>query len=170
MGIQLGFSDAIRHEILCERLSDKRSDSMMKRILGMLLLLLIVVHGLIACSTGTEAMLEDTTWVLESYGELGKMKAVIADTEITAEFVSAEETVKGSAGCNSYFGNYDLKGSQLSVPGPIGATEMYCMEPKGVMDQEQAYLAALQSAESYEINDNELQIDCGSQFLIFESD
>ncbi|HEX75200.1 MAG TPA: META domain-containing protein [Dehalococcoidia bacterium] len=108
---------------------------MMKRILGMLSLLLIVVLGLIACSIGTgEAMLEDTAWVLESYGELGNLKAVIADTEITAEFVSAEETVKGSAGCNSYFGSYELKGSQLSIPGPIGVTEMYCMEPKGVMD------------------------------------
>jgi len=144
---------------------------MMKRILGMLSLLLIVVLGLIACSTGTgEAMLEDTAWVLESYGEPGNLKAVIADTEITAEFVSAEETVKGSAGCNSYFGSYELKGSQLSIPGPIGVTEMYCMEPKGVMDQEQEYLAVLQLAESYEIDGDELQINCGSQVLIFKSD
>jgi heat shock protein HslJ len=137
----------------------------------MLSLLLIVVPGLIACSTGTgEAMLEDTAWVLESYGEPGNLKAVIADTEITAEFVRAEETVKGSAGCNSYFGSYELKGSQLSIPGPIGVTEMYCMEPKGVMDQEQEYLAVLQLAESYEIDSDELQIDCGSQVLIFKND
>ena len=80
---------------------------MMKRILGILSLLLIVVPVLIACSTGTgEAILEDTTWILESYGEPGNQKAVIAGTEITAEFVGAEETVRGSAGCNSYFGNY----------------------------------------------------------------
>jgi len=144
---------------------------MMKRILGMLSLLLIVVLGLIACSTGTgEAMLEDTAWILESYGEPGNLQAVIADTEITAEFASAEETVKGSAGCNSYFGSYELKGSQLSIPGPIGATEMYCMEPEGVMDQEQEYLAVLQLAESYEIDGDELQINCGSQVLIFKSD
>lgn len=143
----------------------------MKRILGMLSLLLIVVLGLIACSTGTgEVMLEDTAWVLESYGEPGNLKVVIADTEITAEFVSAEETVKGSAGCNSYFGSYELKSSQLSIPGPIGVTEMYCMEPEGVMDQEQEYLAVLQLAESYEIDGDELQINCGSQVLIFKSD
>ena len=143
----------------------------MKRILGMSSLLLIVVLGLIACSTGTgEAMLEDTAWVLESYGEPGNLKAVLADTEINAEFVSDEETVKGSAGCNSYFGSYELKGSQLSIPGPIGATEMYCMEPEGVMDQEQEYLAVLQLAESYEVDGDELQINCGSQVLIFKSD
>lgn len=142
---------------------------MMKRILG-ILSLLIVLLGLIACSTGTgEAMLEDTRWVLESYGEPGNLKAVIADTEITAKFVSAEETVKGSAGCNSYFGGYMLDGSQLSIPGPIGATEMYCLEPEGVMGQEMEYLAVLQSAESHEIDGNELKINCGSQVLIFIS-
>ena len=36
-------------------------------------------------------MLEDARWVLESYNEPGKLKVVIADTEITAEFVSDEE-------------------------------------------------------------------------------
>ena len=140
----------------------------MKRIIGMFLLL-ILASGLFACSADTgEAMLEDTTWILESYGEPGNLKTIITDTEITVEFISAEETVKGSAGCNSYFGGYELKGSQLSIPGPIAATEMYCMEPEGVMDQEQEYLAVLQLAENYEIIGNELQINCGSQVLIFK--
>ena len=44
------------------------------------------------------------------------------------------------------------------------------MEPEGVMDQEQEYLAVLQLAESYEIDGAELQINCGSQVLIFKSD
>ena len=150
----------------------QRGGSMIKRIVGMLSLLLIVVLGLTACSTGTgsQAMLEDTRWVLESYGEPGKLKAVIADTEITAEFVSAEETVKGSAGCNHYSGGYEIKGRQLTIQGSIAATEMYCMEPPGVMDQEQEYLAILQLAESYEIDGDELQINCGNQVLIFNRD
>jgi heat shock protein HslJ len=116
------------------------------------------------------AMLEDVAWILESYGEPGNLTAVIADTKITAEFVSADETLKGSAGCNSYFGSYELKGSQLSIPGPIAATEMYCMEPKGVMDQEQQYLAILQLAERYEIDDHKLTIYCDGQVLIYRLD
>ena len=141
---------------------------MMKRILVMLSLLLIVVLGLIACGTGAgEAMLEDTVWVLESYGGPGNLKAVLADTEITAEFVSSERTVKGSAGCNSYFGSYELEGSQLSIPGPIGATEMYCAEPEGVMDQEQEYLMLLESSDSYTMDSDELTINCGSEVLVF---
>jgi heat shock protein HslJ len=44
------------------------------------------------------------------------------------------------------------------------------MEPEGVMEQEQEYLTVLQLAESYEIDGDELRINCGSQVLIFESD
>ena len=121
-------------------------------------------------STITTSDLEGNTWVLESYGEPGNLKDVLTDTEITAEFVSSEGAVRGSAGCNSYFGSYEMEDSQLSVPGPIAATEMYCMEPEGAMEQEQEYLAVLQLAESYEIDGNELQIDCGSQVLIFKND
>jgi len=121
-------------------------------------------------NTKQNVSLEDTKWILQSYGEPGSLKDVIADTEVTAEFVSSEGTVKGSAGCNSYFGSYEVDGSQLSIPGPIGATEMYCMEPEGVMDQEQEYLATLQLAESYEIDGDELRIHCDTQVLIFQGD
>ena len=117
-----------------------------------------------------EVSLEDTKWILQSYGESGNPKDMITDTEITAEFVSSEGTVKGSAGCNSYFGGYELEDSQLSIPGPMGATEMYCAEPDGVMNQEQEYLATFQLAESCEINGDELRINCGNQVLIFQRD
>jgi len=117
-----------------------------------------------------DAILEDTDWVLQSYGELGNLKDVLTDTEITAEFVSSEGVVEGSAGCNSYSGSYEVEDSQLSIPGPIAATEMYCEEPEGVMDQERQYFEILQAAESYSVEDGELQINCGSQVLIFKGD
>ncbi len=141
---------------------------MMKHIFGILSLLLISVLGLTACGPDTRDRLEDTRWILESYGEPANLKALITDTEISAEFVSAEETVKGSAGCNTYFGRYELNGSRLSIPGPVAVTEMFCLEPEGLMDQEQEYLKVLQQAESYEINGDELKINCGSQTLIFQ--
>ena len=108
--------------------------------------------------------------MLKVYGEPGNLKDILTNTEITAEFVSSEGTVKGSAGCNSYFGSYKLNGGQLSIPGPVGVTEMYCMEHEGIMDQEQEYLALIQLAESYDIDGNELQINCSSQVLIFITD
>ena len=139
---------------------------MKMKILVMLLLSSMI--GLASCSYGSS--IEDTDWVLQSYGEFGNLKDVLTDTEITAEFVSSEGTVEGSAGCNSYSGSYEVKDSQLSIPGPIAATEMYCMEPEGVMEQERQYLEILQAAKSYSVEDGELQINCGGQVLIYTTE
>jgi len=101
--------------------------------------------------------LEGTLWTLVAYGDPSDPQAVLEGSEITAEFDSAEGRVHGSAGCNSYFGAYEVDGDSLTV-GPVGSTEMYCAAPENVMDQETAYLAALQSAASYQIVGNQLQI------------
>ena len=134
----------------------------------LVLLLLSSMIGLASCNYGS--FIENTDWVLQSYGEFGNLKNVLTDTEITAEFVSSEGTVEGSAGCNSYSGSYEVKNSQLSIPGPIAATEMYCMEPEGVMEQERQYLEILQAAESYSVEDGELQINCGGQVLVYTTE
>ena len=139
---------------------------MKMKILVMLLLSSMI--GLASCSYGSS--IEDTDWVLQSYGEFGNLKDVLTDTEITAEFVSSEGTVEGSAGCNSYSGSYEVEDSQLSIPGPIAATEMYCMEPEGVMEQERQYLEILQAAKSYSVEDGELQINCGGQVLVYTTE
>jgi len=139
---------------------------MKMKILVMLLLSSMI--GLASCSSGSS--IEDTDWVLQSYGEFGNLKDILTDTEIAAEFVSSEGTVEGSAGCNSYSGSYEVKDSQLSIPGPIAATEMYCMEPEGVMEQERQYLEILQAAKSYSVEDGELQINCGGQVLVYTTE
>ena len=127
-----------------------------------LALLIVAAMGLASCATGS---LEDVEWVLESYGEAGSLESVIGDKEVTAEFKSEDGQVVGSAGCNQYFGGYELSGGNLTVPGPLGSTMMAC--PEDVMNQEFAYLQALQAAESYEIDGDELRIDCGEQLLVF---
>jgi len=116
-----------------------------------------------------EVALENTKWSLQSYGQPGSLSDILADTEITLELDSNEGTVKGLAGCNSYFGSYQLQGTHLSIPGLIAVTEMYCMEPTGVMDQEQEYLSILQSTIGYDIEGNQLQLNCGNQILIYIS-
>ena len=74
-------------------------------------------------------LMEDTTWKLESYGEKGNLKTLVKDTEITAEFKSAEGQVGGSAGCNNYFGGYEINNNELTINPPIGSTMMACPEP-----------------------------------------
>jgi putative lipoprotein len=112
------------------------------------------------------ADLEDTTWVLISYGEPKYLRAVLENTEITATFNSGKGQVVGSAGCNSYFGGYELKDNELSLTGPIGSTMMSCGEE--IDQQEIEYLQIVQNAESYEIDGNQLQITSGDKVLIFK--
>ncbi len=139
-----------------------------KLLLGISLALVLVVVGLVGCTSTTAATdgLEDITWILESYGEPENLQAVLEGTKITAIFDSAEGQVTGSAGCNSYWADYEVEGSKLSIF-EMTWTEMGCPEPQGILEQETQYLQALQSAESYKIEDGKLQITSGNQVLIF---
>ena len=138
------------------------------RMVSLLMLFVLLAIGLVACKC-VVADFEDMDWVLESHGEPGNTQPVIAGSEITTTFDSATHEVSGSAGCNSYFGNYEVDDNHLAITG-LGYTEMACLEPEGVMDQEQEYLQLLILTESYESDDDELRIDCSDgSVLVFES-
>jgi len=140
-----------------------------KLYLGIIVLaLLILIAG--ACSKVAEdtVTLKDTAWILESYGVQGNSQAVLEGTEITATFDGAEGRVHGSSGCNTYGGDYHISGSELSISA-LYNTEMACLEPEGIMEQEVQYLKLLLSAESYQIQDGKLQINSGDQVLIFSA-
>ena len=107
-------------------------------------------------------------WLLEAYGEPGDLQAVLADTEITAIFDSAEGQVTGSAGANRYFGSYQISKNKLSIQ-EIARTEMYRLDPEGIMEQETQYLEMLQAAQSYEISPGQLSITAGTKVLIFKA-
>lgn len=104
----------------------------------------------------------DTRWMLVSlHGS-----APIGDREITLSF--EEASVKGSAGCNTYGGSYTISEDRLHLSG-VYATEMACMEPVGIMEQEQAYLNALRAAARYRVDGSRLEMydGAGAQLLAF---
>ena len=110
--------------------------------------------------------LEGTTWSLISYvTPNNETLDILPDSRITAEFLEGQ--LSGTAGCNSYFGPYEVDGNSLTI-GPTGSTMMFC-EPEEIMFQETAYLAVLNSIASYEIVDNQLHLinEAGSTILIF---
>jgi heat shock protein HslJ len=101
--------------------------------------------------------LVDTPWQLTGYNNgTGGFVSVLADTEITATFGS-EGKVSGLAGCNNYAASYEISGDQISL-GPAAATMMMCPEPAGLMEQEQTYLATLQSASRFDIEGKQLSL------------
>ena len=126
------------------------------------LVALVAVLALTACTGGDS--LEGTNWTLESLNE----QSVIAGTEITITFEGGE--VSGSAGCNTYGGDYHAGKSDLSF-GMIFSTLMACVD-SSVMDQEITYMAALDSVASYSITGDRLEMfdGAGATILVFVAD
>jgi heat shock protein HslJ len=88
--------------------------------------------------------LAGTAWLVTGYNN-GRQAvvSVLNGTELTMEF-SADGRVMGSAGCNRYSGSFKQDGKALSF-GPAAATRRMCIEPEGVMEQEQQFLKALET-------------------------
>jgi heat shock protein HslJ len=112
-------------------------------------------NELLAFVPAEQASLEGTTWQLTGYNTGSAISSLVLDTEITA--VLDGEQITGSAGCNRYFGGYTLDGERIEV-GPVANTEMFCVDPEGLMEQEQAYLKALSDIDSYAINRESLTL------------
>lgn len=113
-----------------------------------------ILLGLIAAScavlnpAGTNE-LDDTNWQLLYI----RKSAPIAGRPITIAFKDGQ--VNGSSGCNSYFGEYSVKANEISF-GPLASTEMACMDPEGIMDQEYEYLTFLSEVVTYSIEGDQL--------------
>jgi heat shock protein HslJ len=101
--------------------------------------------------------LAGTSWEVISYNN-GKeaVVSVIIGTQITADF-GEDGQLTGNSGCNSYFASYETDEDKITI-GPVGMTEMACMEPEGVMEQEQLYLAALGTADVYRIEADRMEM------------
>jgi heat shock protein HslJ len=118
---------------------------------GVLILSLAACRGADSTPSTSGDPLDGTSWVLTA---LGKTQP-IPGTTLTATF--GEGQVRGSAGCNSYGGPYQASGDTITVGG-IAITEMACMEPAGVMEQELAFVGLLGEAQTFRLGDGRLQI------------
>jgi heat shock protein HslJ len=118
-----------------------------------------------ATPPGSGNLLVGTEWVLTSL----RGEAPLEGTHISLKF--QEEIVVGFAGCNAYGGGggytFSPDGS-LEIPAPA-RTEMACLGPEGVMDQEDAFFEALTSAASYSLAGDQLEIqnEAGETVLVF---
>ena len=106
---------------------------------------------------------------LASFGPAGAEQPVIPGTQITATF--SETEVTGSAGCNDYVGTLTPVDDFFTV-GPIATTLRACSEPAGIVEQEQAYLTALEATDGFlwasQVVDNATVITAGQLFYTLE--
>ncbi len=112
------------------------------------------------------ANLEEETWALTGWNTGSGISSLILDSEISLDFEDGQAS--GSAGCNHYFGSYKVKANMLSF-GVIASTEMACLEPEGLMEQETGYLKALGQVARFSIEGSNLvmQDADGNPMLLF---
>ena len=60
-------------------------------------------------------------------------------------------SLTGSAGCNNYTTSYTADTGDIQIE-PAASTRKLCPEPEGVIEQESAFLAALDAGETYGFN------------------
>jgi len=123
-----------------------------KLVIGMLTILALPVL-LAGCGRPEpSASLDGTQWVLTSLNGSSPLEG----TEITLAFDDGEAS--GSAGCNSYFGPYTVDGTGGLTFQGLANTEMACLEPEGIMEQETEYLQILRAATRFSVADGQLEI------------
>lgn len=137
-----------------------RKRTFAKSAITIIIAVLAVVS--VACGGSDAGALRNTAWELESLAG----NAVLSGTMITIEF--SDDQVSGSAGCNHYEGSYQARENSLSVDN-VFSTEMGCLEPTGILEQETAYLTALRVATTYQITADRLEMfdEAGAQVLVF---
>jgi heat shock protein HslJ len=101
--------------------------------------------------------LAGTSWEAVGYNN-GKqaVTSVLAGTTLSADF-GKDGNLSGNAGCNTYSGPYKVTGNQITI-GPLASTRKACADPAGVMEQETQYLEALQTAATYQMEGNSLEL------------
>lgn len=114
--------------------------------------------------TAAQATLEGTAWSLLAFLEERQSEGtsaplptdVLSGTEITASFESG--TLRGSSGCNTYATTYSLDGPSITLEA-VAVTEMACLDPEGVMDQERRFLEILQDVTSASVYGSQLWLE-----------
>ncbi|HSN74885.1 MAG TPA: META domain-containing protein, partial [Anaerolineae bacterium] len=109
--------------------------------------------------------LTGTRWNVVNINNGSGIVSLAPGTSITMDF-GTDGQVTGSSGCNTYFASFSLNGNAISIGQP-GATSLFCAEPAGVMDQEQAFLAALQAAATFRVTGTTLELNtAGGQIAV----
>lgn len=110
--------------------------------------------GLTQPGAGQDA-LKGTSWTLSSMGPNGAGLPALSGVSVTLDFQAGGEA-GGSAGCNSYGGEYVVSGTSLMFKNLL-STMMACTDTR-LMDQEQQFLNALRNADRFQVSGDLLTI------------
>lgn len=99
--------------------------------------------------------LEGVQWEITGYNN-GRQAVVSPQLGTRLTVVFKDGQISGNSGCNNFHGSFKAEGNALSV-GQLATTRMMC-PAEGVMAQEQAFIAALQTATTWTISRGMLDV------------
>ena len=110
-----------------------------------------------------ENPLQGKAWVLSSYNDTQPIAGHVPTLNFDGDQVS------GTTGCNHYGGMVKIDADSIRFEG-IFSTEMACIEPDGLMEQERVFLELLGTADQFELIENVLTFYAKSMpILVFET-
>lgn len=131
-----------------------------------LILLCMAGFGLNACHSDRDKVeLTGMKWVLQI---LDGKKVQLADEQrpVYIQFNGADKRATGMAGCNRFFGGYELDGTKLKFS-QLGATRMACPD----LETESAFFRMLENTEGCEIKDRQLMfLQKGKVLAVFRGE
>jgi len=108
--------------------------------------------------------LAGTRWEVINYNNGQGLVTLLVDSRIALDF-GTDGQVSGNAGCNNYFTSYWVNGNSITIGQP-SSTSLFCAEPEGVMQQEAEFLETLQTAATFRIDGNTLEIRSADQTAV----
>jgi len=139
--------------------------------LGIRALEITTTDGSVLRFSAQHLPLENVRWLLASIDGQAVPEDIHANVLFTPAnspaAQSEENAANGNAGCNTFFGAYTLSGDTFTA-GPFGLTQMMCED--AAMQVEQAFLAGIENAQSYQITLNQLIINTETGSLLLYAD
>ena len=108
--------------------------------------------GLPACATAESPGPEGVEWRLLALGSMS-VPALTGGREPSLRLDPAKKQAAGFAGCNNFFGGYEIAGAALKF-GPLGATRRAC--PDAESSVETKYFQALGATRGWKLEGGEL--------------
>lgn len=116
---------------------------------------ILVLFASVILAQAQPGGLTGTEWRLVSLGPTGAEQDVVAGTTVTLR-LGEDGRAGGSTGCNTYGGNYQVRGDTISFT-RIVATRRACLDPNA-NEQEHRFLSVLESASRFRLSSNRLTI------------
>ncbi len=114
--------------------------------------------------------MDDVTWTLESFDNIAGPQPIIKNTLISLSIDLENRLLTGNSGCNSYSADFVLneENHDLTISN-VFSTEMWCDEPKDIIQQEKNYLSILEQIRFFTFNKATLNMlvgaDAGFHFV-----